>query len=172
MNWKIILFDFDDTLYLKTIYDFVPGIQTFLQYLRQKNLIIGILTYNPKSTLILESYGLDKYFNFIKIINKSDKKSTIFKNDLHYLQILNKKEILFFDNDPFNIYDMSRLGICCFLVNPINGISKDTINDILQYNFKKLYKNILDKLSHSYNYVERTTLTQNLEQLEYLISQM
>lgn len=170
MEWKVVLFDFDDTLFLKTIYDVVPGITEIMNTLKQKNIIIGMITYNHRASSILEMYELEKYFTFITVVrSKTEYKSSIFKTNPYFTSMVDKREILFFDNDPFNIYDMSKLGLTCFLVNPIQGLSKDTIMTLLQYNYKLLQKQLSDHLLHVYNYVERTTYTQNLSQIEQLM---
>ena len=170
MEWKVVLFDFDDTLFLKTIYDVVPGISEILKTLIQKNLIIGMITYNHRATSILETYDLDKYFTFItNVRSKTEWKSTVFKTNPYFTNIKDKREILFFDNDPFNIYDMSKLGLTCFLVNPVNGLSKDLIMNLLKHNYKGMQKQLIESLGNVYNYVERTTYTQNLSQVEQLL---
>jgi FMN phosphatase YigB (HAD superfamily) len=170
MEWKIVLFDFDDTLFLKTIYDMVPGIVDILKTLIQQNIVIGLITYNHRANVILEQYELDKYFTFITHVrSKTEWKSTVFKSNPYFINIQNKREILFFDNDPFNIYDMSKLGLTCFLVNPINGICKDTLINLLQHNYKCIQTRLIDLLHRVYNYVERTTYTQNLSQIELLL---
>jgi FMN phosphatase YigB (HAD superfamily) len=170
MEWKIVLFDFDDTLFLKTIYDIVPGLVEMLKTLIQKNIVIGMITYNHRATSILETYNLEKYFTFITHVrSKTEWKSTIFKTNPYFLNIKDKREILFFDNDPFNIYDMSKLGLTCFLVNPIHGISKDILMNLLQHNYKHLQTQLIESMYHLYNYVERTTYTQNLSQVELLL---
>jgi FMN phosphatase YigB (HAD superfamily) len=170
MEWKVVLFDFDDTLFLKTTYDMVPGIVEILKTLIQQNIVIGIITYNHRANSILEQYELDKYFTFITHVrSKTECKSTVFKTNPYFINMKNKRDILFFDNDPFNIYDMSRLGLTCFLVNPINGICKNTMINLLQHNYKLMQKQLIEHLNRVYNYVERTTYTQNLSQVELLI---
>ena len=64
---------------------------------------------------------------------------------------------------------MSKLGLTCFLVNPVNGLSKDLIMNLLKHNYKGMQKQLIESLGNVYNYVERTTYTQNLSQVEQLL---
>lgn len=171
MKWKLILFDFDDTLYLKSTYEFVPHLRDTLYRFRMLHVPIGILTYNGKALSILKNAGLHTSFDFvIAITSKSELKSDVLKRMMVYQDIPSKHEILFFDNDPFNIYDVQRLGITCFLVHPVNGISRDIIDCVLKHDYERYKTTLLQKMSRSYNYIERTTLSQNLQQLDRLLA--
>lgn len=171
MSWKLILFDFDDTIYLKTTYEFIPCIHDILYNIRVQKIPTGIITYNCKAIHILKSFGLDTCFDFIiSISSKYEKKSDVLIKSKMWEQIPCKQDILFFDNDPYNIYTMKQIGLTCFLVNPVNGISRDTIDAILQQDYERLISRIKSTLPHTYNYIERTTMSQNLEQLEKLMA--
>lgn len=173
MDWKLIVFDFDDTIYLKTQYDMIPYIYDVLFMIKKKNIPIVILTYNNRVFAILKHYELEKQFDFVIVIDSKFKnKSDIFKTHICFKGVKKKEEILFFDNDPYNIYDLSRLGISCFLINPVNGLKKEMIEDLLHCNFNKMRKNLLETLPNIYNYVDRTTNTQNLEQIDKLLSSL
>lgn len=169
--WKLVIFDFDDTLYLKSTYEFVPYVHDILYRFRMNGIPMGILTYNSKALSILKSAGLDVSFEFIIAIpSKTETKSEVLQHVGKYLEIPSKHDILFFDNDPFNIYDIQRLGVSCFLVHPVNGISRDIIDCVLHEEYDKYRVLILQKILRSYNYIERTTLSQNLAQLDRLLA--
>lgn len=168
--WKLLLFDFDDTLYLKSTYEFVPHLRDTLCRFRMLHIPIGILTYNAKAISILKNAGLHVSFDFVvAITSKSELKSDVIQRMMIYQDIPCKHEILFFDNDPFNIYDVQRLGITCFLVHPVNGISRDIIDCVLQHDYERYHATLLQKILRSFNYIERTTLSQNLQQLDRLL---
>jgi FMN phosphatase YigB (HAD superfamily) len=169
-EWKLFIFDFDDTLYLKSTYEFIPHIHDILFHVRMHGIPMGILTYSHRALSILQSHGLDTYFEFIVTVatTQDNKSETIQKVPL-WNTIPDKRTILFFDNDSYNIYDMKKTGITCFLVNPVNGILKDTIHKLCAHDYQALYQTIRNTVPRTYNYVERTTLVQNLEQLDNLL---
>lgn len=168
-SWKVVIFDFDDTLYLKTSYEFVSNVCDMLIKLHSVGLKVGLLTYNVKALSILKTVGLDRQFDFvIMIASKSERKSRVIQEHPIYRTMMQKRDVLFFDNDPFNVYDMESIGITSFLVNPITGISKDFIEKIVCQDFCSLKSQILCVLPRTYNYVERTTLSQNLQVLDRL----
>jgi FMN phosphatase YigB (HAD superfamily) len=166
-SWKVIFFDFDDTLYMKTTYEFVPNLYDMLTTIRCNGIQLVLLTYNTKALAIMKAIGLERYFDFIIMIaSKQERKSKVTKEHAAYLAVTNKSEILFFDNDPFNVYDMETLGITSILVNPITGLSKEFLSKILRKDFVSLKSGILSIMPRSYNYVERTTYSQNLQVLD------
>lgn len=168
--WKLILFDFDDTLYIKRFYEFIPGIEDLLFKIKKKNISIGIITYNRNAKQIIETNNLEHFFDFvISVPNKTHKKSLYIEEFMNNNPIYNPYEILFFDNDPFNIYDVGSLNIPSFLVNPVNGLSENIFMKIIEYDFHSLLHYILSKINVVYNYVERTVLVQNLSQIRELI---
>lgn len=167
MNWKAVIFDFDDTLYLKTTYEFIPNLREMLATLQLQRLTVGLLTYNTRALSILKSAGLDKYFDFIIMMtSKHEYKSKVTRDIPLYKETVDKREILFFDNDPFNVYDMETLGITSFLINPITGISKDMMDKLLVHDYKALKSKIVSILPRTYNYVQRTTYSQHLQILD------
>lgn len=169
MHWKVVIFDFDDTLYLKTTYEFIPNLREMLATLQLQRLTIGLLTYNTRALAILKSGGYDKYFDFvIMMTSKQECKSTVIRETPIFQDVLDKREILFFDNDPFNIYDMQTLGITCFLINPITGISKEMIDKLLVHDYRSLQSKVFAILPRTYNYVDRTTYSQHLQELDKL----
>jgi hypothetical protein len=113
------------------------------------------------------------HFEFILYIDSKKKlKSTYLQN----IFVENKytfeySEIMFFDNDPFNIFDVhSSLNIPSFLVNPIHGLCLILFESLLNKKFLSLYNEYLLNVSYTTNYIERSRLVQNLEQFKKLIS--
>lgn len=162
ISWKMVVFDFDDTLYMKTSYDFVPHVCEMLTLCSGIPLIL--LTYNTKALSIMRSIGLENYFDYIIMIaSKQQRKSTVISDHPCFRNVMNKSEILFFDNDPFNVYDMETVGVTSFLVNPITGLTKDLLGKIIRLDFASIYVNGMTLIHRTYNYVDRTTISQNLQ---------
>jgi len=172
MTWRWIIFDFDDTIYLKTNYEFIPKLSEIILRLRLARIPIGILTYNNKAMDILKNAGLLSSFEFvITIASKREWKSQVFQRTEVFKKMnFSKKNVLFFDNDPFNVYDMKKLGFTSFLVNPVIGLSQEFLEMLLGNDFERIKNNILKLMPKTYNYVERTTYTQNLSEIDSIIS--
>jgi hypothetical protein len=124
--WKLILFDFDDTLYIKRIYDFIPGIEDLLFKIKKKQITLGIITYNKNAKQILEINQLDHYFDFIiSIDNKSQYKSFYLENFLNQNPIYNKNEIInflvVFESDPNNFEIVIKRQNIWFYMNEIKS---------------------------------------------------
>lgn len=172
MKWKVVIFDFDDTLFLKTTYEFIPNLKEMLVALRARQLTIMLLTYNKKAQSILKTSGHEKYFDMIVMMNsKEEFKSSLVQKTSLFSHVIDKSDILFFDNDPFNVYDMQTIGITSFLINPITGLFKDLMDTLLLQDFKGLKRKILKVLPKTYNYIDRTTYSQHLLQLDRLLHQ-
>ena len=170
MKWKVVIFDFDDTLFLKTTYEFIPNLKEMLLTLRSRQLTVMLLTYNKKAQSILKTSGFEKYFDLIIMMNsKEESKSSLIQKTSLFSHVMDKSDILFFDNDPFNVYDMQTLGITSFLINPITGLFKDLIDMLLLQDFKGLKTKITKVLPKTYNYIDRTTYSQHLSQLDRLL---
>ena len=70
---KLIVFDFDDTLFLKTTYDFIPNMKNLVRIKNKYNLIYGIITYNQKAFELLETISMTHHFEFILYIYSKKK---------------------------------------------------------------------------------------------------
>jgi predicted phosphatase len=168
---KLIIFDFDDTLFLKTTYDFIPNLKDLIRIKNEYHLIYGIVTYNKKAYQLLQTINMTNCFDFILHIDSKQKLKSTYIQD-----IISKKkytfeysDILFFDNDPFNVFDVNSLMIHSFLVNPINGLCFFLFESLLNKQYMSLYNEYIHSISHTTNYIERTRLVQNLGQLKILI---
>lgn len=168
-DWKVVIFDFDDTLFLKSSGEFIPQIGRRMRILRSMGLVLMVLTYNAKTLAILKSTKLDQLFDGIFMMeNKAHRKSVMMTTHPVLTSIVDRQSILFFDNDPFNVYDMESIGITSFLVNPVMGLQWNILEGILTHQFKELKSRILQRITRNYNYIERTTGAQNLQVLDRL----
>lgn len=121
---RTILFDFDDTLFLKKKRIFIPRIGTILQELQTRHIQCIVVTCNHKAVEIMKQHQFDHLFHDIIHVNaRSEYKSDVINHRV--LAHHDPKTMLFFDNDPFHIYDVSsRCDIRSFLVDPDHGISE------------------------------------------------
>lgn len=172
-----MIFDFDETLYLKNMREFVPHIVKRLGEFKSRKFVMIVLTYNARALEILKNARLERYFNTIVMIeNKALRKSAIVQSHpdiVSVLQPYDRRCMLFFDNDPFNVYDMSTIGIASFLVNPVVGLSWDLVDSLLDHRerhhgYETLRSRLLAHVIRNYNYIDRATLTQNLTTLDHL----
>jgi len=168
--YRLIVFDFDDTIFLKTIEDFIPNFEKMLKCLKYKyHIDIGIITYNPK--IYRHIFYYREYFKFIHIESVNIEKSK-YLHEIMQTEDYDNKQILFFDNDPYNVYTISKLNIISFLVNPIQGIDQQLINIIIKHDKKEIYDLINQYkiyLSKILNYVERNCIVQNIIEMEKIL---
>lgn len=124
---RTILFDFDDTLFLKKKRVFIPRIVPLLQELHARRVQCIVVTCNHKAVEIIKQHGFDHLFHDIIYVNaRSEYKSDVINHRV--LVHHNPETLLFFDNDPFHVYDVSsRCNIRSFLVDPDNGISESVL---------------------------------------------
>lgn len=166
--YRLIVFDFDDTIFLKRIDDFIPHFEKLLKFLKNKyHLDIGIISYNPK--IYQHIFYYKDYFKFIHVesVDKS-----IFLHNIMKSEGYSHREILFFDNDPYNVYTISKLNVISFLVNPIQGLDQQLLNIILKNN-KHEISTLINQyklyLCNILNYIERSRLVQNIIEMEKIL---
>lgn len=134
-NYKVFVFDLDDTLYLHKVninykekYD--EKVRAFLKELKAKNKILCILTHNRRPMMYLKSMKIDKFFDKIVFETKDifDKCITNYtpKNEMISIIIkefkCNLNEIIFFDDNDYNIKQIESMGIESVKVSPKHGI--------------------------------------------------
>jgi HAD superfamily phosphatase (TIGR01681 family) len=142
-NYKIFVFDLDNTLYLhkanfnyKEEYD--EKVRTFLKELKMKNKILCILTHNRKPMMYLESMKIESFFdkiifetrnicglsaNYISNYTPKDEMISIIIEEFK----CNLNEIIFFDDNSYNIKQIESIGIESIKVSPKDGICLEEI---------------------------------------------
>jgi HAD superfamily phosphatase (TIGR01681 family) len=142
-NYKVFVFDLDDTLYLHRVevsyrLEYTQKIKEFLQSLKEKGKILCLATHNksPYSYLhrmeiydlfheiIYEKKNVNSYSN--SIYEYTNKKDMI-------LEILDKtkmsnEDVIFFDDVDYNIDEVKSLGIETVIVSPKTGIVLEKIH--------------------------------------------
>jgi HAD superfamily phosphatase (TIGR01681 family) len=145
-NIKLIIFDLDDTL-IKTYNDYIfmcHSVEPILQYLKSKNIKIGLASYNANAGRILKNINLIKYFDVIKYETWTnyydlDFKRNMLKNIINYTQIPHH-EVLFLDDNARCLYTAESLGINTSLV--INGNIIECIQEYLNIDdFSNFFSN-------------------------------
>lgn len=165
---KLVLFDFDDTLFLKRKRVFIPKLLQMLQQLRSQHIHIVILTCNHKAKDIITSHHLDNFFqNIIYVDARAEYKSE------KIIQILFPEyapsSILFFDNDPLHIYDVSKnCDIRSFLVNGYEGLKEDLVLLLVDHQYSNL-RVCLQRELHNSSTTEGNYLTDRIVALQNLM---
>lgn len=141
-NYKVFVFDLDDTLYLHDVSieyreEYNIKIREFLKSLKDDGKIVCLATHNKSPYYYLhkmEIYGL-----FHEIIYET-KDVTSSKNSI--LEYTNKKDmiqeilektnvtnedVVFFDDQSYNIDEVKSLGIASVHVSPKTGILLENI---------------------------------------------
>lgn len=168
---KLILFDFDDTLYLKRRRCFIRDFETILKYLQNHNIACIIVTCNYKAYDIIQSQK-PEFLMYIKDViyvnaNYEYKSHKI----MPLLNSWKPSEILFFDNDPFHVYDVSKnCNVRSFIVHPDYGVELRFINLLLNgTDIRLIHGDILSMISRNGTFLDRYYKTQNLSELEKMI---
>ena len=139
-DYKLFVFDLDYTLYLHSTSKYADEyhlkIKNFLEYLKNNNKHLYIATHNLLPMKLLKKLQIEELFNGIiketKDVNPRDHsvKDYTSKKDM-LLEILNKIEnqhytnddVIFFDDNPYNITEVNKIGIRSILVNESSGIN-------------------------------------------------
>lgn len=136
-NYKVFVFDLDNTLYLhyademyKQIYH--EQVRVFLQTLKDNGKILCIATHNQKPHVYLDQLKITSLFDYIisekkdlcALLNSIDEytgKDEMI-NELISKIGCTKKEILFFDDSKYNIKKVESIGITSIIVDGKTGI--------------------------------------------------
>lgn len=168
MSIKVILFDFDDTLFLKKKREFIPRIINILQELKFRKIICIIVTCNHKAVEIIKQHGIDHFFtDIIHVNSRTEYKSEKIKRRI--LSNYQPSNMIFFDNDPLHVYDVSfHCDIRSFLVNPEYGLSEDLIFMFIDMSLPQLRQHCHRRLqdSNHHQLLDRYVSLQNLMELD------
>jgi FMN phosphatase YigB (HAD superfamily) len=160
-------------LYLKDVCELSPNITNILQLVHSFSIPVAIITYNKRVHTLLEKLGLEHLFDCVLVVDgRETTKSSVLTSCPLFMDIHDKKTILFFDNDPLNIYDVSSLGVTSFLVNPAHGITYRFVERIIHMTFNSMYEEFEREARRLCTYVERSVYVQNMCELRRLLSVM
>lgn len=171
MSIKLVLFDFDDTLYLKKTRCFINDFDYILTYIKDRNLDCIIVTCNYKIFQIMQREkpkSLQYIRDIIYVNAKSERKSDKVQPLLKYWKA---EEIVFFDNDPYHVYDVStNCNVRSFLVNPDYGIEFTILQYLLNSDIQTVKNIITCKIfSKTISFIDKYCKSQNLTELEKCI---
>ncbi len=139
MTFKVVIFDLDLTLWNgRVMYNDTLQI---LKYMRKNNIPMYIASFHSAAPFVTHNLGIINYFNEIHYGQFSSKAHMI-SQILKYHPNVKKNEILFFDDDKFNIEDVRRKhGIRTIHVK--NGIKW---NDIPISSAQKYFNDFFSKV--------------------------
>lgn len=149
MNFKIFVFDLDNTLYLHRISNdgycekYHKKLKCFLEKLLQHDKILCIATHNREPYDLLKKIGIHDLFNTIICEQKilcaylhtiSDYTSKKYMID-EILKSVNKdknitydkEDVIFFDDHTYNITEIQSINVESIKVCPLRGLDIDTI---------------------------------------------
>lgn len=137
MNYKVYVFDLDDTLYLHKVdltysYIYNFNLKKFLEKLKNKKITMCIATHNKYPYMLLDRLNIKHYFSHI-ISESKDTNITcnLIENYTSKIDMMNdiitktnckKSEIIFFDDNTYNINQIESMGIKSILVSHTLGI--------------------------------------------------
>lgn len=141
-NYKVFVFDLDDTLYLHRVdlsyrLEYTQKIKEFLYTLKQQGKILCLATHNRSPYYYLNQMEIYDLFHEI-IYEKKDvhpRHNSIYeytnKKDM-IQEILDKTntsiaDVIFFDDVHYNIDEVRSLGIETVIVSPKKGIALENI---------------------------------------------
>jgi predicted phosphatase len=116
----IAIFDLDETLW--DHHALYPATQTMLDLYKDKGVIMYVVSFNISAKQICSILDIAKYFKSIYGDPRA-RKSTIINNILEDHLDVDKSRVLFYDDDPDNILDVStNCGIPTALVTNQNRL--------------------------------------------------
>lgn len=143
-DYKVFVFDLDDTLYLHNIgsysEEYHVKVKNFLVYLKDNNKLLYITTHNTNPIYYLDKLNITYLFDGIiketrnvcplkndicEYTNKKDMIYEILNKDDN--KRLTKEDVIFFDDHTYNITQVNSIGVKCILVDSLKGI---TFSDI------------------------------------------
>jgi FMN phosphatase YigB (HAD superfamily) len=114
-GFKIAVFDLDMTLWDQR--QLFKDIKEILHALQQSNISMYVASFHTEALMCCKALGIDHYFDDV-VYGRTQTKSEMIHMILKRHPYASKQEIVFFDDNIENIYDVKRkLGIRTILVN-------------------------------------------------------
>lgn len=142
-NYKVFVFDLDDTLYLHRVdldyrEEYTKKIREFLQSLRDMGKILCLATHNKSpyrylhkmnihdlfDEIIYEKRDVSPYYN--SIYDYTNKKYMI--QEIMGKTNVSSEDIVFFDDADYNLEEVKSLGVESIKVSPYKGIILEDIS--------------------------------------------
>lgn len=147
IDYKIFVFDLDNTLYLHkvdTAYSeyYHICVKNLLIYLKNNDKLLYVATHNKSPTSYLNRINITNLFHGIiketKCLDRNINNIQDYTNKKDMiLHILNKNsdcnldDILFFDDHIYNIKNVESIGVKCIYVNDFKGINFNLFSNIV-----------------------------------------
>lgn len=142
-NYKVFVFDLDNTLYLHSVdysyrQEYTQKIKEFLQFLKSEGKILCLATHNRQPYYYLNIMEIYDLFHEVVYEQKdvTPRSHTIYEytNKKEMLQEIIEKtntsneEVIFFDDVHYNLKEVKSLGIETVYVSPYKGINIEKIS--------------------------------------------
>lgn len=137
-NFKVYVFDLDDTLYLHTNKDieykneYHIKVKKYLQKLKKRNKILCLATHNSHPMTYLKRIGIEDMFDEIvyelKDLNAHVNKISEYTSKKEMITEIMKKtgykknKIIFFDDSDYNIDQVNSIGVKSIKVSRLLGL--------------------------------------------------
>ena len=141
-NYKVYVFDLDDTLYLHnadSVYknEYHKRVKVFLEELKNQDKILCIATHNRTPNHYLERLEIKELFDEIiyehknvhpwyNCITEYTSKKDMLNNIIEKFDC-NTDEIIFFDDNNYNIKEIQTLGIRSIKVSAKDGVNIEVV---------------------------------------------
>ncbi|XP_077983475.1 magnesium-dependent phosphatase 1-like [Glandiceps talaboti] len=107
-------------------------VKSILQQIQAKGIQIAAASRTeapPEAKTLLKLFDIDQYFNY-KEIYPGCKKTHFGK--FHKQSKIAYEDMLFFDDEPRNIRDISKIGVTCIHIDETYGVTKKVFEDGLK----------------------------------------
>jgi HAD superfamily phosphatase (TIGR01681 family) len=127
---QLVIFDFDNTIYLYKIpeklrLEYERKLQLYFFDLCKNGTILAIASYNKDAEEMCRKMNIREYFSIIvgdpSFYEKGGKVSMMLNIQRKFPHV-EKKDILYFDDDCDNVDDMRKYGVDSICVNSRKGI--------------------------------------------------
>lgn len=137
-NFKVYVFDLDDTLYLHTNKDieykneYHIKVKKYLEKLKKRNKILCLATHNSNPMTYLKRIGIEDMFDEIvyelKDLNAHVNEISEYTSKKEMITEIMKKtgykknKIIFFDDSDYNIDQVNSIGVKSIKVSQLSGL--------------------------------------------------
>ena len=121
-NQKLVIFDLDDTLYVEPD-RLGDDVLWCLDYLKGKGHLLAIASHNLEGKLLLRRFSILDYFDAVECFIPTSKTKMPLINKILESTEMNLKDVIFFDDLPVNVSEVSAAGIHSVKVNCNTGVT-------------------------------------------------